>query len=61
MRPSVKQLREKKSNYPDWKICERCNGGRGEVYPTISPETGETIWNIRVCELCGGERVMPVV
>ncbi len=59
MKPTMRQLKTEKNLYPDWQICPKCMGDRGEVYRALDENTGAYINALRTCTLCGGERIIP--
>lgn len=58
MKPTVRQLKTQRNLYPEWQICPKCMGDRGEVYRALNEETGEYHTALRTCTVCGGERVI---
>jgi Zn-finger nucleic acid-binding protein len=59
MQPTMREFKTNRRMYPEWKLCPRCMGDRGEVIKMLNEETGEYVNALRECQLCLGARLIP--
>jgi hypothetical protein len=58
--PTLRQLRKHPEEYPDWKLCPKCRGDRGQINQSFDAETGQPIVTMSECTLCLGVRMIAV-
>ena len=61
MIPKIKELKIDAMLQESWRICPRCQGGRGEVVQIEVEIDGERdrVYKTITCSLCLGHRVVP--
>lgn len=59
--PTMRQLRLNPELYPEWKVCPKCRGDRGQLQLSNDETTGLPTVTMIECTLCLGVRKIAVV
>lgn len=59
-KPKVQDVKANPRQYPTWRLCPRCQGGRGElVLVQDEDDELEPTLQVQTCSFCEGERILP--